>query len=520
MPSLNNLFSARKSEETKKAFNDIDKLKKDINKDNKNINSQLFGGIDTTNNDFNDTSKDPQLALEQKLKNINNKYKEVTGSNIMEFFNKQELNNASSDDNNASSKNNRNKNKMDQILRNSNGEFFLEEKDRFFRYEDYRLIDSYIPEVSKCIDLYRDCILSPDDLTKKSLEFFYDEISLSGDKEETEFIVSNLNQLKKTYKLEKKFKNDLREVLLLGDLFYLVMPYETGFNKILKEDDIFINHDDDLDNYGLTLTENLFDFENDDNFQELFKEEKALSNKSKKSQQYEEDVKNAKKDILDSINNNIKYFKDPIDLISDIKQEKNSSNQELNVDINGSIFKKIEPENILKLELDDQVLGYIYVEKTNATNGNRTDNPNASPNSLRSSTTGSTINTTDSLGYGTNDVFNSRYDYLQRDQSRVKTKYELISSIFVKGISKKINKDFLKKNQEFKELIYSLIYNEYITKKQIKMTFIEPQYIFHFSLNSSGVYGISKCSKALFFSKIYLATLLTNLMQKIIRGRD
>lgn len=57
-------------------------------------------------------------------------------------------------------------------------------------------------------------------------------------------------------------------------------------------------------------------------------------------------------------------------------------------------------------------------------------------------------------------------------------------------------------------------------KKEVKLTFIEPQYIKHFKLNSNTTYGVSKISKSLFFSKIYLSILLTNLMQKIIRGRD
>ena len=59
-----------------------------------------------------------------------------------------------------------------------------------------------------------------------------------------------------------------------------------------------------------------------------------------------------------------------------------------------------------------------------------------------------------------------------------------------------------------------------ITKKEVKMTFIEPQYIFHFKLGSNEIYGISKISKSLFFSKIYLSVFLNKKKKKIIRGRD
>ena len=106
------------------------------------------------------------------------------------------------------------------------------------------------------------------------------------------------------------------------------------------------------------------------------------------------------------------------------------------LNINGSIFKKLPPENIVCLEIDNQILGYIYIEKNNIDlQHDRQANRNSNPNSLRSGNTGSSINTSDSLGYGSNDVFNSRYDYLNRDQTQIKSKYALIASIFFISLS-------------------------------------------------------------------------------------
>ena len=50
------------------------------------------------------------------------------------------------------------------------------------RYEDYKLVECYIPEISYCLDLMRDSIVSPDDVTKESMNVEYlekpiDEIS-------------------------------------------------------------------------------------------------------------------------------------------------------------------------------------------------------------------------------------------------------------------------------------------------------------------------------------------------------
>lgn len=512
-----------------KLVNKMSKSQKDLydelNQENKNINSALFGGYENTIDHINNSENDPTAALQQKLDKISTKFKSTVSTNPMDFLNRSEMNKASdtkSTNNSNKLQSNKRIKQLESMLKNSNGEFFLEEKDRFFRYEDYRLIDSYIPEVSKCLDMIRDCILSPDDITKKDLCFFYNDqnLLLADNTSDYRFVKGNIDSINKLYEFEKVVKNDIREACQLGDLFYLLMPYNTGFSKILKEDDLFVNDDNDL--YGETLTESMMSLDNDDDFKALFEDVVYLDEKSKKGVESKKLIERSKKEIIDSLNNNIKFFKDPTDLLSEKKQENNHSRDKLNgLNLTGSIFKKIAPENIIVLELDKQILGYIYIEKNNINlRQDRTSQRNANPNSLRSGNTGSSINTSDSLGYGSNDIFNSRYDYLNRDQSQIKSKYALISSIFVKGISKKINKEFLKRNQEFKELIYTLVHEEYITKKEVKMTFIEPQYIHHLKLNSTGLYGISRISKSLFFSKIYLAVLLTNIMQKIIRGRD
>ena len=514
------LFSRNNPNKISKKQQDI---KDEINEQNRNYNSALFGGYEKTIEQINNTELDPTMALEKRLEKINNKFKPIIGSNPMEFLNRIELDNKSNDPNEKQKhgKSGRMK-KLEYMLKNSNGEFFLEEKDRFFRYEDYRLIDSYIPEVSKCLDLFRDCILSPDDLTKRSLNYYYNNSSISNDANpENKYILSNIEQLEKTYNIKKIIRTDIREACQLGDLFYLLMPYKVGFTKILKEDGV-INDSLDVepDLYGETLTEDIFSLDNDDDFQALFEDMISINENSKRSEDKKKIIENAKKDILDSINNNVKFYKDPTDILSE-KKQLNKSKEISKLNINGSIFKKLPPENIVCLEIDNQILGYIYIEKNNINlQHDRQANRNSNPNSLRSGNTGSSINTSDSLGYGSNDVFNSRYDYLNRDQTQIKSKYALIASIFVKGISKKVNKDFLVKNQEFKELIYTLVHEEYILKKEVKMTFIEPQYIHHLKLSSTNIYGVSKISKSVFFCKIYLSHLLTNLMQKVIRGRD
>ena len=71
---------------------------------------------------------------------MNEKFKGAVGSNPMEFFNKIEMGKEQQDSkefNNKKNNGNRLK-RIENMLKNSNGEFFLEEKDRFFIDENTR----------------------------------------------------------------------------------------------------------------------------------------------------------------------------------------------------------------------------------------------------------------------------------------------------------------------------------------------------------------------------------------------
>lgn len=60
----------------------------------------------------------------------------------------------------------------------------------------------------------------------------------------------------------------------------------------------------------------------------------------------------------------------------------------------------------------------------------------------------------------------------------------------------------------------------FIINKGIQFTFLLPEQVVHLKPNSNSTYGKSILEDVLLMAKIYLATLITNLMQKISRGRD
>lgn len=449
--------------------------------------------------------------LKNKISSVTRKYTNVAGKNIIELMSSLEINNKNKSNNYRGNFNGKNKEEIkksieDKLVENINSTYFTDERQRFLRYEDYRLIDAYIPELAKCLDLFRDAILSPDDVTKQSLNYSYDSDIAS------ETVIKNIENLIAIYNLNKEVKEDIREALKLGDLFTIILNVGEEISKFLKEDerhnDLLPGDIDPQDDGIKIMNESQLDI-NDYVITQLVTDDTSLLREDKR---YKEKLKNnietTKKDIIDSINNNIKFCKNPMDLISENNGEKEVKGKNKSIKLNGSILKVPKPENIIKIEIDKNCIGYIYIEKTG----------DDQASNLTHSTS---VRNVSPLQNGTNDMFNVRYDFLKDNSTKnLEGKYKALSDIFINGISKKIDIPFIKKNKDLKNVIYSLIKEDYILNKQVSMTFLQPEQVFHFKLDSNNTYGISKLAKSLFVSKIYLATLITNMLQKISRGRD
>ena len=486
--------------------NNFDKL---FSNNDLKINQNLFNFEER----INDKDEENLEKIVNSLSNINNRYKRVTGTNVIEFLTRLEFNNKASilgGNRKLSAK--EMKLNLEEALQNSFGSMFLgSERERFLKYEDYRLIDAYIPEVAKCLTVYKDCIISPDDITKKALPYYFKDKVLDLNKHD-DTLNKNLAELEKTYKLNKKIPVWIRESLLLGDLFIIIMDYNQAFERVLREDDdnkkddIFVNNKKEED--PEIIKEDML-FEEHEIYDLLdLNETEMLNFGAKEKAKNEQDIKDLKKNIIDSINKNIKVYKDPKDLLSNDIKFMSSRRNSNSLNLNGSLLKVPNPENMIKIEIDDFCFGYIYIEKSQLEYGENID-------SFRS-----TNNLNRSLTHNNNDVFNSRYDFLNNSNASLRDKYSVITDIFIRGISRKIDKKFINKNKDFKEAIYKLVKQDYILEKEISLTFIEPENVHHFKLDSDKTYGVSKLAKIIFFAKIYLAVLLTNLMQKVSRGRD
>src|SRR5699024_5133932 len=271
--------------------------------------------------------------------------------------------------------------------------------------------------------------------------------------------------------------------------------------------------------------------------------------------QLNEQRTNFKNEILKSINENVAFFENSSELLSDIGKYKGSNDLQsfLNKADNknkssklksGSVyFRSVEPEDMIKLEIDGMCIGYLYIEPDSGTDLRGGANPLLSAmNNLmgdgyqKQGQTGSFSggmgvtnldpvtgnvagNNMSSNSKNPNSGMNATSGSYYENGNTVMA-YQGLVDVIVKGISQKINMDFINKNDSFKDIIYRLIRKNYIIENGIKMTFLEADEVFHHKLDSQKTYGVSKLNKSLFFAKLYLSTLITTMMVKLNQSRD
>jgi hypothetical protein len=89
----------------------------------------------------------------------------------------------------------------------------------------------------------------------------------------------------------------------------------------------------------------------------------------------------------------------------------------------------------------------------------------------------------------------------------------LISDVFLKAISKKINKEYIRHNKEFKDFIYSVVRQNSFLTKRINLTYFTPDEVIHFKVDPV-------FKNIPFFAKIYLAMLTNMVIINMGRGHD
>lgn len=417
-----------------------------------------------------------------------------------------------------------------------------EDTERTARYTDYRLIDKYIPEITDSLDVLRDSIMSPDDISKKSVLYSYiGELSTA----DRELFESNMRKLFEKYDFETFISDKIRSTLLLGDGFTIVDKLSSTFTRYLNEGD---GGDEELKDDGNVLSESADIFASPkfrDRIKAYYEKAKSLNEASfvtkgsdGKKYQVTSDmyVKNTEEEILKMINKNVKYIEDPMKALSDFTKYTGSTvsdkytdkiTKELN--INGVYFKDLNPDDVIKLEIDHICIGYIVINRTRGAAdtvggfGSSGINSNYSMlGAITSALNPDMGNANNNLQFNqasmSTDAFTGNQNVLKDGNTALA--YNTIVDMLVKGISEKIDNKYIEKNEAFRDLLFGLVRMDYIISKEIDITFLEASQLDHVKIDSTMTYGVSRIASSMFPAKLYLALLLTNLMLKINQGRD
>lgn len=502
-----------------------------------------------TDQSFHDENDIDLRDIKNVVNGINNSYKTELGGDILEFYGAVEANTLTDEQKEKykAAKNNIERQKESLKLQNPDSfnlnEIFSQESGRFQMYNSYQLIAENIPQMMTALNTYVDNILSPDDFTKNSLTVYIKDNPTTAelDKDQSD-LIDKCNNLIDHYKLDSFAKKIVTETLKIGDQFVAVLPIAQELNKMalnesdgtllkssyekLKTDDVLLSQEEANLLYEYCFNKRIEEPKKPSGSKITASENRVYNESVKK---YNNEIQLLKEDIAKIINDNIIFSEDTSSLLEDNftayrefkvtnrensfnggsfdtflknknnqKNNKNTNNsKEDTVELSGSVLKILDPRRIIKLTLDEFEYGYYYVE-----------NIQNSPDFL---TTG-----TYSINSNIFNNFKSR-EFDQPDM--INSKYRLITDIFVKNISKKINKKFINNNPEFKETIYNLLKQNFILEKQVKITYLSPNDVVHFGIGNDE-YKDSIFKPVMFSAKIYLAVLTSQVMLRLVRAPE
>jgi hypothetical protein len=403
------------------------------------------------------------------------------------------------------------------------------EAPRMINYANYRAIYNHIPEAAQALDTFKENIMSPDDFTKLIFNIVYDN---ELDPKLRDRVEEQLYDLQEKYEFETLADEIIEGSLMYGDQFISVLSLEkeldymltdpiiNGTTGILNEEVI---RNMDIDRMSIDL--NTSDFEKSKVLTEAFSE--ALQLDKKEKEQFTEDVTinfltnlintnvvigSKKEFLLERISAEKEISVSKTDIPNKLNKkenkEKKKKSDENPMYINGSTLNILDPAKVVELKIDNVVYGYYYVQDLDQANipnagylGQSTGREVLNPVNMGSNLVG--VNNTKFTPNTNNFSMNGLSD----------AKVNIIAKVFINSISKKVNKDFIRQNKEFKDFIFNLVKQDYIIKKQIKLVYFNPDEVIAFKVPA--LYR-----KITFFAKLYLAMLTNMLLIKMGRAHD
>ena len=407
---------------------------------------------------------------------------------------------------------------------------FYSERPQVLLYNEYEKLISIIPEVSIIVDTYIENIISPESFDSKQIMYSYND---NSNPEFSSFMQQKIGKIIETHRLEEEIRKVIYDRVSCGHGYFAVINYNDFINQMLKE-----SNDDPLDSkpeyssnpfaikesasftssdfgFEKVLTESgdtELDYVTENNCKQLIElfdlQYKLHESEATLLEDTTEPVTKINKlspeqvfkNIADLGSNmfKIKSTNEFIDNRMAGEKQKDSKTKDLCAA--GTIVFKLDPRNLVPIETDNNIcLGYYYIDHDNSkvfgqySTKERGFNP--------------TIYS---------DVIANNGISSMSNEQLIDAKTKLISELFATGIAKKLNKQFVKENPQFKEIIFGILKNKQKASKVYNITYLPPESVVMFGDKDSQ----SILKNILFVGKLYIACLLSNFMQRITQGSE
>ena len=444
------------------------------------------------------------------------------------------------------------------------------------KYENYRNIYSHIPAAHVALNIYKSSILSPESLTDEPINFIYDSSDNDIKKiMEQRIKYRVIDKYKLNNVMNAVVKEALIDGVSYRAVISIEKDLETIMKdrKILTESHK-ITFDENYHNEDIKFYDSEISKEQVDQFNRAIQEAASgyinLGNQYINKSSVVEEEKNKAKILIENVESlirqkvigdkekfeEIKYsgaqigrfvkelvnsnitIKSKLDFMEDYTDAltegfsidkpstvvNESGEEEINSAkvgkstfyLNGSKIVNLAPEKVTPLKIGGIVIGYIYTEKDlsmepmtiNGGVGGTANLTTTAPVSFGVNTFGATGMNGLNNGQANNPITNPLSIF-----GAQQTANEYIVNLFVNGLGKKLNKNFIRSNKDLKELIHELLREKYITQKKISITFFSSDDVIE-----TRVKPLFEGSE--FFAKLYLAELTNNITISLGRGMD
>jgi hypothetical protein len=397
------------------------------------------------------------------------------------------------------------------------------ESTRLVQYNNYRAIYFHIPEAAQALDTMKDNIMSPDDFTKLMFNVTYEN---DLDARLRERVEEQVHDIIDKYEFEELADEIIEGSLLYGDQYVSVLSIDKELDFMLSDPLMAGRSTLNEGNVGnfdvekVSVELNSTDVEKSTMLTEAVSEALNLSKEDK--ERFDEEA--TAQFLASLVNERVKIGSKKEFLLErmsaedytsrDIPKERKKRKKKSDADdndplyINGSTMNVMDPAKVVELKIDNTVYGYYYVQNIDLSSV-----PNAG---YLGQSTGREILNPVNMGSNLIAVNNTKFTPSTNNFSMKglsDAKVNIISKIFIDTIAKKVNKDFIRHNKEFKDFIFNLVKQDYIIRKEVKLIYFAPDEVVAFKVPA--LYR-----KITFFAKLYLAMLTNMLLIKMGRAHD